>query len=167
MQALEQHLSWIAEMEKIQITAPALHLVAQLAQGGLRDAKACLISQLAAAPVEPNAVWELLGAVPEQELLQLAAGLAGADPLELLQSCRNLLDRGREPAAVLQGLAGLLRDLVLAQAAPEHLELTSFSPANRDALPPWLHSWVNRLLRWQQDLKGSESQLRQSAQPRL
>ena len=169
MQALEQHLSWIAEMEKIQITAPALHLVAQLAQGGLRDAES-LLDQLSLlpAPVEPNAVWELLGAVPEQELLQLAAGLAGADPLELLQSCRNLLDRGREPAAVLQGLAGLLRDLVLAQAAPEHLELTSFSPANRNALPPLAEQLGQaRLLRWQQGLKGSESQLRQSAQPRL
>ena len=169
LQALEQHLSWIAEMEQIQISAPALHLVAQLAQGGLRDAES-LLDQLSLLPppVEPNAVWELLGAVPEQELLQLAEGLADSEPLELLQSCRNLLDRGREPAAVLQGLAGLLRDLVLAQAAPNHLELTSFSPANRDALPPLAARLGQaRLLRWQQGLKGSESQLRHSAQPRL
>ena len=169
LQALEQHLAWIAAQEEIAINEAALHLVAQLAQGGLRDAES-LLDQLSLLPppVEPEAVWELLGAVPEQELLQVAEALASADPLELLQRCRALLDRGREPAAVLQGLASLLRDLVLAQAAPGHLELTSFSPANREALPP-LAKRLGRakLLRWQQALKGSEAQLRQSAQPRL
>ena len=167
LQALEQHLSWIAEQEAINITPEAVHLVAQLAQGGLRDAES-LLDQLSLLPppVEPDAVWELLGAVPEQELLQLAGALQAADPLELLQSCRQLLDRGREPAAVLQGLAGLLRDLVLALAAPQHLELTGFSPANREALPALAQQLGRaRLLRWQEGLRGSEVQLRQSAQP--
>ncbi|CAK26966.1 DNA polymerase III gamma/tau subunit [Synechococcus sp. RCC307] len=169
LQALEQHLLWIAEQEAINITPEAVHLVAQLAQGGLRDAES-LLDQLSLLPppVEPEAVWELLGAVPEQELLQLAAALQASDPLDLLQSCRQLLDRGREPAAVLQGLAGLLRDLVLALAAPQHLELTSFSPANREALPALAQQLGRaRLLRWQEGLRGSEVQLRQSAQPRL
>ena len=169
LQALEQHLLWIAEQEAINITPEAVHLVAQLAQGGLRDAES-LLDQLSLLPppVEPEAVWELLGAVPEQELLQLAAALQASDPLDLLQSCRQLLDRGREPAAVLQGLAGLLRDLVLAQAAPQHLELTGFSPANREALPALAQQLGRaRLLRWQEGLRGSEVQLRQSAQPRL
>ena len=169
LQALEQHLLWIAEQEAINITPEAVHLVAQLAQGGLRDAES-LLDQLSLLPppVEPEAVWELLGAVPEQELLQLAAALQASDPLDLLQSCRQLLDRGREPAAVLQGLAGLLRDLVLALAAPQHLELTGFSPANREALPTLAQQLGRaRLLRWQEGLRGSEVQLRQSAQPRL
>jgi len=169
MGALEGHLSWIAGEESIEISAAALHLVAQLAQGGLRDAES-LLDQLSLLPppVEPEAVWELLGAVPEQELLQLAQSLVAADPLALLQGCRELLDRGREPSSVLQGLAGLLRDLCLALVAPNQLELTGFSPASRDALPPLAQGLGReKLLRWQQQLRGSEGQLRQSAQPRL
>jgi DNA polymerase III subunit gamma/tau len=128
--ALEQHLSWIADQEQIGITPEALHVVAQRAQGGLRDAES-LLDQLSLlpAPVEAEAVWDLLGAVPEQELLTLAAALAAQQPLELLESCRTLLERGREPTAVLQGLAGLLRDLVLAGVAPDRLELSGFSPS--------------------------------------
>lgn len=167
--ALEGHLSWIAGEENIEISAAALHLVAQLAQGGLRDAES-LLDQLSLLPppVEPEAVWELLGAVPEQELLHLAQSLVAADPLALLQGCRELLDRGREPSSVLQGLAGLLRDLCLALVAPNQLELTGFSPASRDALPPLAQGLGReKLLRWQQQLRGSEGQLRQSAQPRL
>lgn len=169
LEAMEQHLSWIAKQEAIAINPAAIHLVAQMAQGGLRDAES-LLDQLSLlpAPVEPDAVWELLGAVPEQELLGLAAALAAADPVALLKNIRGLLDRGREATAVLQGIAGLLRDLVLAIAAPDQPELSGFSPANRAELPALANRLGRqKLLSWQQGLRGSETQLRQSAQPRL
>ena len=169
LQALEQHLGWIAEQEQIGITPEALHVVSQRAQGGLRDAES-LLDQLSLlpAPIEATAVWELLGAVPEQELLALAGALASSDPLALLEGCRELLERGREPAAVLQGLVSLLRDLVLAGTAPDRLELTSVSPQFRQALPDLARSIGKaRLLQWQAQLRGSEQQLRHSVNPRL
>lgn len=169
LQALEQHLSWIAGQEQIGITPEALHVVAQRAQGGLRDAES-LLDQLSLlpAPIEATAVWELLGAVPEQELLALAGALASCDPLALLEGCRELLERGREPAAVLQGLVSLLRDLVLAGTAPDRLELTSVSPQFRHALPDLARSIGKAsLLQWQAQLRGSEQQLRHSVNPRL
>lgn len=113
-------------------------------------------------------MWELLGAVPEQELLALARALAGAEPLGLLEGCRELLERGREPGAVLQGLVSLLRDLVLAGAAPDRLELTGVSAQFRGELPELARSIGKaRLLQWQAQLKGSEQQLRHSVNPRL
>jgi DNA polymerase-3 subunit gamma/tau len=169
LQALEQHLGWIAEQEQIGITPEALHVVAQRAQGGLRDAES-LLDQLSLlpAPIEATSVWELLGAVPEQELLALARALAGSEPLALLEGSRELLERGREPAAVLQGLVSLLRDLVLAGTAPDRLELTSVSPQFRSELPDLARSIGKaRLLQWQAQLKGSEQQLRHSVNPRL
>ena len=169
LEALERHLGWIAEQEQIGITAEALHVVAQRAQGGLRDAES-LLDQLSLLPppVEPMAVWDLLGAVPEQELLQLATALAANEPLGVIEAIRTLLERGREPGAVLQGLAGMLRDLVLAGVAPERLELTSVSPQLRPELPELARRIGKaRLLHWQAQLKGSEQQLRQSVQPRL
>ena len=169
LEALENHLRWIADQERIGISPEALHVVAQRAQGGLRDAES-LLDQLSLLPppVEPMAVWDLLGAVPEQELLQLAAALAAAEPLGVVEAIRTLLERGREPGAVLQGLAGLLRDLVLAGVAPDRLELTSFSPQFRPELPELARRIGKaRLLHWQAQLKGSEQQLRQSVQPRL
>jgi DNA polymerase-3 subunit gamma/tau len=169
LEALEKHLTWIAEQEAIGITPEALQVVAQRAQGGLRDAES-LLDQLSLLPppIEPLAVWELLGAVPEQELLLLARAMADAEPLGVIEACRQLLERGREPSAVLQGLAGLLRDLLLAGVAPDRLELTSVSPALRPELPAVARSIGKaRLLHWQAQLKGSEQQLRHSVQPRL
>ena len=85
-----------------------------------------------------------------------------------LEATRNRLDRGRDPGAVLQGLAGILRDLVLMAAAPDRPELTGVSPQFRDQLPPLAKALGRaRLLQWQAQLRGSEQQLRQSVQPRL
>lgn len=169
LEALVGHLQWIAAEESIGITPEALHLVAQRSQGGLRDAES-LLDQLSLlpAPIAAAAVWDLLGAVPDQELLRLAGAMAAADPLQVVEGCRELLDRGREPAAVLQGLVSLLRDLLLAGVAPDRLELTSVSPELRPQLPEVARQIGKaRLLLWQSQLKGSEQQLRHSVQPRL
>ena len=166
---LEGHLSWIAQQEAIEIKPEAIHVVAQRSQGGLRDAES-LLDQLSLLPppIEATAVWDLLGAVPEQELLQLVQAMSSAEPVQLLEATRNLLDRGRDPGAVLQGLAGILRDLVLMAAAPDRPELTAVSPQFRDQLPDLAKTIGRaRLLQWQAQLRGSEQQLRQSVQPRL
>ena len=133
LDALEAHLSWIAEQEAIEIQPEAIHVVAQRSQGGLRDAES-LLDQLSLLPppIEATAVWDLLGAVPEQELLQLVQAMSSAEPVALLEAARNLLDRGRDPGAVLQGLAGILRGLVLMAAAPDRPELTGVPPQFRD-----------------------------------
>ena len=169
LEALNSHLTWIAEQELIPIQPEALHVVAQRAQGGLRDAES-LLDQLSLlpGPIKADAVWDLLGAVPEQELLNLAEALAEGEPLTLLEASRRLLDRGRDPGAVLQGLAGILRDLVLMAVAPDRPELTGVSPQFREQLPALAQRLGRqRLLHWQAQLKGSEQQLRQSVQPRL
>ena len=69
---------------------------------------------------------------------------------------------------MLQGLVSLLRDLVLAGAAPDRLELTGVSAQFRGELPELARSIGKaRLLQWQAQLKGSEQQLRHSVNPRL
>ncbi len=169
LDALEQHLRWIAAEESIPIQPEALHVVAQRAQGGLRDAES-LLDQLSLlpGPIESGAVWDLLGAVPEQELLELVKAMSTSEPVTLLEASRQLLDRGRDAGSVLQGMAGILRDLVLMAAAPDRPELTGVSPQFRDQLPALAKSIGRaRLLQWQGQLRGAEQQLRQSVQPRL
>ncbi len=169
MEALEAHLRWIATEESIGITDDALHLVAQRAQGGLRDAES-LLDQLSLlpAPIAADAVWDLLGVVPDQELLRLAEAMAASEPLQVVEGCRELLELGREPSAVLQGLASLLRDLLLAGVAPDRLELTMVSADLQPRLPEVARRIGKaRLLQWQSQLRGSEQQLRHSVQPRL
>ena len=166
---LVQHLSWISEQEQIAIAPDALRLVAQFAQGGLRDAES-LLDQLSllSPPIEAGAVWELMGAVPEQEALELGAALAKGEPLPLLEITRQLFDRGYEPNAILQALTMLLRDLLVAVLASDRQALTTISPASWEEATRLAQQFGReQLLSLLKALRGTESQLRHSSQPRL
>ncbi len=103
---MTNHLGQIAANENISIKPDALTLVAQIAQGGLRDAES-LLDQLSLLPdgVTVEAVWDLVGAVPERDLLTLVRAIATGDSESVLDCARRLMDRGREPLIVLQNLA--------------------------------------------------------------
>ena len=166
---LVQHLGWISQQEQIAIAPDALRLVAQFAQGGLRDGES-LLDQLSLLPppIEAAAVWDLMGAVPEQEALALGTALANGEPLPLLEVTRQLFDRGHEPNAILEALTTLLRDLLVAVLASDRQALTTISPASWEKAASLAQQFGrDRLLNLLRDLKGAEAQLRHSSQPRL
>ncbi|MBD1917907.1 MULTISPECIES: DNA polymerase III subunit gamma/tau [Cyanophyceae] len=163
------HLRKIADQEAIAISDEALRLVAQVSQGGLRDAQS-LLDQLSllAPPVEADAVWDLVGAVPERDLLALVQAILSDDGTAVLDGARKLMDRGREPLIVLQNLAGFYRDLLIAKTAGDRHDLVAITP------PTWadMQTLVQALdptlfLLGQQHLRSAEGQVKNTTQPRL
>jgi DNA polymerase III subunit gamma/tau len=166
---MTSHLRYIADAEKIAIADDALTLVAQIANGGLRDAES-LLDQLSLLPdtITVEKVWDLVGAVPEQDLLKLLQAINRNDSLAVLQQCRNLLDRGREPLVVLQNLAGFYLNLLIAKTAPNHAELTAVTETCWQQLCTEAANWqATLILRGQQHLQDAETQLKRTTQPRL
>ncbi len=166
---LIKHLQVIAEKEKIEIELEAIKLIAQRSQGGLRDAESMLDQlSLLPPPITTDSVWNLLGVVPEEKLINLVDNLIKKEIVEIIQNIREILDSGKDPMAILQGLTSILRDLVLITAAPERTDLLSISKtcgAKLHTLKAEVK--LTSLLNWQAKLKGAELQLRQSMQPRL
>ncbi|MCS6814292.1 MAG: DNA polymerase III subunit gamma/tau [Cyanobacteria bacterium] len=169
LEAMVSHLSRIAAIEAIDITQEAVRLVAQIAQGGLRDAQS-LLDQLSllAGPITPAKVWDLVGAVPEQDLLALVQAIATNDAVGILDRARTLMDRGREPLIVLQNLAGFYRDLLIAKTAPDRSDLTALTPDTWSQLCALAQSLeTDTILASQQHLRTCELQVKNTAQPRL
>jgi DNA polymerase III subunit gamma/tau len=79
-------------------------------------------------PVEAEAVWDLVGAVPERDLLTLVQAILSDDGTAVLDSARKLMDRGREPLIVLQNLAGFYRDLLIAKTAGDRQDFVAITP---------------------------------------
>jgi len=129
LEVMVSHLGHIAKQERIPIAPEALGLVAQIAQGGLRDAES-LLDQLSLLPEEVTVemVWDLVGTVPEQDLFALVTAITRNNPEGVLDGVRQLLDRGREPLIVLQNLASFYRDLLIVKTAPERADLVTLSP---------------------------------------
>ena len=163
------HLQYIAHVENIAIADEAITLIAQIANGGLRDAES-LLDQLSLLPekISVAKVWDLVGAVPEQDLLELLRGIRNNLPVKILQQCRNLLDRGREPLVVLQNLASFYLNLLIAKTAPQRPDLVAVTETCWQELCKEAANWdIALILRGQQQLKEAETQLKNTTQPRL
>ncbi|KGF71594.1 hypothetical protein DO97_17235 [Neosynechococcus sphagnicola sy1] len=169
LEAMVGHLGAIAHQEQIQITPDALELVGQIAQGGLRDAES-LLDQLSLlpGPVRVEQVWDLVGAVPERDLLTLVQAIAQDQPEQILDQARHLMDRGREPLIVLQNLASFYRDLLIAKTAPTRQDLVAITAPTWLQLCEFVQGFdLATILVGQQHLRTAELQIKNTTQPRL
>ncbi|MBD2356411.1 DNA polymerase III subunit gamma/tau [Tolypothrix sp. FACHB-123] len=169
VEAMVKHLSAIASKENINITLDAVTLVAQIAQGGLRDAES-LLDQLGllAGEITPEKVWDLVGSVSERDLLGLLDAIAQDSAEAVLDCTRNILNRGREPLTILQNLAASYRDLLIAKTAPNRQDLVACTQQTWQALMTLaqkLH--ISTILAGQKHLREAEVQIKNTTQPRL
>jgi DNA polymerase-3 subunit gamma/tau len=169
LDAMVKHLGKIAANENINIHIEALTLVAQIAQGGLRDAES-LLDQLSLldGEITVEAVWDLVGSVPEQDLLSLIEAIAADHSTQLIDYVRRIMDRGREPLIVLQNLANVYRDLLIAKTASDRSDLVAMTSSGWERLIQLAQSLaIPNILLGQQHLRSAELQIRNSTQPRL
>ncbi len=169
LEAMIAHLRQIAINENIPIREDAIRLVAQLSQGGLRDAES-LLDQLSllSGEIVPESVWNLVGTVSERDLLNLVDAIATDNPQVTIESVRAILDRGREPLIILHNLAGFYRDLLIAKTAPNRPDLVACTEETWSAMVNYAQNFpVSALLHGQQHLRSAEVQLKNSTQPRL
>lgn len=169
LSAMVSHLQYIATKEAIEITEEALAAIAQVSHGGLRDAQS-LLDQLSllSGTITIERVWDLVGAIPEQDLITLLKAIKQGNANEILSLCRKLMDRGREPIIVLENLAGFYRDLLIAKTAPQQSELVALTRSTWEQLCEIAQQWqLADILRGQQHLQQSEAQIKHTTQPRL
>lgn len=167
--AMVKHLTYIAGIEQIEIAPASVNLIAQIAQGGLRDAESLLDRlSLLDGEITPDRVYDAIGSVPERDLLGILQSIAKSDPESLLDRTRTILERGKEPLTVLQNLAGCYRDLTIAKTAPKRPDLVPLTGETWVELcniaQTWQLSWI---LAGQKHLKDSEIQLKHTTQPQL
>ncbi|MGH8298530.1 MAG: DNA polymerase III subunit gamma/tau [Steroidobacteraceae bacterium] len=115
------HLRAVLEQEGIEFEPAGLALLAQAADGSMRDGLSLLDQLIAfgggrAGEAEARA---MLGTVARDHVLQLAERLATADAVELLRYARSLEEWAPDYAQVLDELASLLARIALKQAVKD------------------------------------------------
>ena len=169
LEAMVKHLHHIATEEKIDVTTEAIQMIAKIAQGGLRDAES-LLDQLSllAGEITVERVWDLVGAVPERDLMVLLEAIASDDSTKVLKCTRQIMDRGREPVIILQNLAAFYRDLLIAKTAPTSRSLVALTKPTWEHLCQFSQDWdIPTILAGQKHLQTSEVQIKNTTQPRL
>lgn len=169
LDAMVQHLRKIASIENINIAPDAVQLVAQVSQGGLRDAESLLDQlSLSSGQVAVERVWDLVGSCSEPDLLKLLQAIAQNNPEAVLDCARKVMDRGREPLTILQNLAGFCRDLLIAKTAPRRNDLVACTSTTWKELCEEAKDMdIPSILALTSHLAKSEAQIKTTTQPRL
>jgi DNA polymerase-3 subunit gamma/tau len=114
---IAEHLDKVLEAEKIAHDAAAVKLVAQAADGSMRDALS-LTDQLIAfggGKVEEAAARGMLGTIDRDHVARLGRALATGDAAKLLETARELEEFSPDYAQVLDDLAALLTRIAVFQ----------------------------------------------------
>ena len=116
------HLSRILELENIPFEKPALRLLAQGAQGSMRDALSLADQAIAytAGHVTDEAVQDMLGALDQTYLIRLLDHLANRDGTSLLKVADEMAFRSLSYSTALQDLGLLLQKIAMIQSVPDY-----------------------------------------------
>ena len=114
------HLENILGQEQISFEVPALRLLAQGAQGSMRDALSLTDQAIAyaAGKVTLEAVQGMLGTLDHAYLVSLMDALAAQDGAGLLAVADDMAERSLSYHAALQDMGTLLNRIAIAQSVP-------------------------------------------------
>ncbi|MFM7468098.1 MAG: DNA polymerase III subunit gamma/tau [Vampirovibrionales bacterium] len=113
------HLHYLQTQEGFTLEPEATRMIARLAKGGMRDALslldqvALLAKEYAPNPLPYTLVAELLGQLPEHEVLQLSEGILTQRPEQVLQVLHALQSRGLDAYRIQRALLQHWRAMML------------------------------------------------------
>lgn len=118
------HLINVMQQEQISVEAAAITLIAEGADGSMRDALSLLDQAIAygGGKVTTDEVATMLGTIDKSYLFRILQGLADANGQAILDTVHGLAQQGVDFTAVLAGLVSQLHQLALIQVAPQALD---------------------------------------------
>ena len=128
---ISEHLEKVLAAEKIPADAAGVRLVAQSADGSMRDALS-LLDQLIAfggGKVEEAGARSMLGTIDRDHVVHIARALASGDARKLIETARSLEEFSPDYGQVLDDLAALLTRVALRQLVPNYEGDELFDPA--------------------------------------
>lgn len=162
--ALLERLTYITEEQGIAIQKEALELIAQVAEGGLRDALSVLDQVVAYAGDEVTLedCLAVTGSVAQEALGELADAILRGQVDEAIRQLDLLMDEGKDPLRLVEDLLYYFRDILLYQTAPtleELFERAQLSEQFKERAPRYprknLFAVIERLSTAQQEMKWS------------
>ncbi|WP_295326846.1 DNA polymerase III subunit gamma/tau [uncultured Sphingopyxis sp.] len=160
------HFSAILQKEGVEAEAPAIWLIANAAEGSVRDGLSILDQAIAHADLDgggkigADQVRIMLGLSDRTSIAQLMAAILDGDAGGAIDLARGQYALGIEPVAMVRGLMDLTHAITLAKVSRH--DDPALAASDRERIGDWAQKLgfapLNRL--WQLLLKGHEEVLR-------
>lgn len=121
---ISEHLQYILQNEKVEFETLALSLIAEAADGSMRDALSLLDQALAfgAGNIREDEVREMLGTVAKDRVLSIFKAILSRDANAVLQQVAMLAEQTPDYESALAELLSLLHHMTLSKTVPEALD---------------------------------------------
>ncbi len=163
-----RRLQYVAAQEQIDLQPEAASLLARLADGGMRDALTLLDQCAGAKRVTTETVLSAMGLAGHLQTAELLEQIAAQDTAGALTKFRALWQEGKDPATLLDELAGLQRDALMRGVAPEGSSALLSGGFDEATLDGFVQSLgAARLLANLNLIQETRAAMSQSVDPRL
>jgi len=166
---ITRRLEQVLAAEGFTAEPAALHLVARAADGSWRDALTALEQVIAfseGGTITAQTVYNALGLLEDETLMQLTDALLERDAGRALQLLEGQMLLGREPRVFAESLIQHWRALIQA-ALHAHDRAGAYDPTVWSAMIEQARrAGVPRLLAWWEQMAGALSEMRTSGSPR-
>jgi len=164
------HLEYIAQKENLSVSREGLYLIAEAAEGSLRDAESILDKAAAFSGdnISDEDIKILLGTVPQSLLFEVSRVILAGSTGEVFSLVDKLVEAGYELVTFYHQLIHHFRKLLLAKTMSNFKDII---PVNEEEYQQYLQEAaqvsVEELLRYLNALLKEEPALKRSFQPRI
>ena len=164
------HLLGIAQKEKITISPNGLSLIAQAAEGSLRDAQSLLDQAVAFSGevVQDEDLKVILGNISREILFEGSSLILGQAPGQVFSLIEKVMEKGHDLHVFYKELIRHFRDLMLVKSVQEVEDLLPLNPEELQQLRQEADkASLEEILRYLQALQQAEPGLRFSYFPQI
>ncbi|WP_273730651.1 DNA polymerase III subunit gamma/tau [Leuconostoc mesenteroides] len=124
---IQARMAEILQKEGVLFDDDALHIIANVAEGGMRDALSILDQVLAfgADHVTLENALQVTGSTTASQLVTYLQQVSNYDTESALQTLHDILLEGKDAVRFVADLLGVLRDVMLAEVAPNLIKTTA------------------------------------------
>ncbi len=121
---IKNNLKDISEKEKIDIEEEAINLVAEAADGGMRDAISILdqVNAYSTKTITVEDVNNVTGRISNQKIIELMQAIKDNNSIKAVEIANELVSLGKEVSRLVQSLLQLCRDILLYQNTSGEIE---------------------------------------------
>jgi DNA polymerase III subunit gamma/tau len=166
---ISAHLARIAEAEKIEVSPPALTLIARSAEGSMRDAQSSFDQVIAFAgqSISVDDVSTVLGLVGRDLLFDLIAAVVDEDGPRAFALADRASESGHDLRLVCRELSRVVRDMMLISVDPARAGDAELAEGERERLAQLAQRFSREdLMRAFDLLAKAETDIRTASHPR-